>query len=309
MRNEDTFENIVRKDLDVRASDGTYDRIRDIVLNAHGSARTTESAATLILKGRTIMRNPIAKLAVAAAILIALGLGVSVFVSTGSHSGVVWAQVAERVEASRGFIYRTRIIQSQADWDQPLEWTMMTYNCPGHGGRTENIEGPAIDSYYSFDEGIAVSLFHDTKRYTKRTVPPLPAGAVGDMPDGAMAKARIRQFTSGDYRELGRRMIDGVEAEGIETHDSAGFGGNFQVDSQTAQLWVSVLTGYPILIEREVVGNNGTLQIKTVMDQFQWDVELDPAQFKTVIPPDYRRMEIRRGEGGAAALVDAPDGQ
>jgi hypothetical protein len=35
------------------------------------------------------------------------------------------------------------------------------------------------------------------------------------------------------------------------------------------------------------------------MDQFQWDVELDPAQFKTVIPPDYQPLEIRMGEGGA----------
>ena len=99
-KEEDKLEDIVRKDLDVRASDGTYDRLRDIVLNAHRPARTTESAAMLIFKGRTIMRNPIAKLAVAAAVLIAIGLGVSVFITTGSHSGVVWAQVADRVDAA-----------------------------------------------------------------------------------------------------------------------------------------------------------------------------------------------------------------
>jgi hypothetical protein len=297
MSDKDRFEDIVRKDLDVRASDGTYDRMREIVLGAHGPARTTASAATLIFKGRTIMRNPIAKLAVAAAILIALGLGVSIFLSTGHHSGVVWAQVADRVDTSRGFSYRTRTIQSQADWGRPLEWTTMTYNCPGHGGRSENMEGPAIDSYYSFDEGIAVSLFHDMKRYTKQTVPPLPAGAVGDMPDGAMAKAMIRQFTMGAYKELGRQTIDGVEAEGIETHEPAGFGGNFQVDSRTSQLWVSVETGYPIRVESEVVGNNGTLQIKTVMDQFRWDVEFDPSEFTTEIPPDYEPLEILPGGG------------
>jgi hypothetical protein len=283
--------------------------MRDIVLGAHGPARTTESAATLILKGRTIMRNPIAKLAVAAVILIALGLGVSIFISTGSHSSVVWAQVADRVGSSGGFIYRTRTIQKQANWDQPLEWTTMTYNSPGHGMRTEGIEGAASDSYVNYEEGTQIILNHAAKHYIQRTLLPRSAGTEAEPPAGAMAKATILPFTMGEYRELGRRTINGVETEGIETHGFAGFKGNFQVDSQTSRLWVSVETGYPVLVEHEVVGNNGTIEIKTILDQFQWDVALDPAQFKTVIPPGYRRMEMRMREDGAATLVEASDGQ
>jgi hypothetical protein len=94
-----------------------------------------------------------------------------------------------------------------------------------------------------------------------------------------------------------------------ETHESAGFGGNFQVDSRTSQLWLSIETGYPVLAESEVVGNDRSLEIRTILDQFQWDVDLDPAQFQVVIPPGYRRMEIQSKEDGAATLVDAPDGQ
>jgi hypothetical protein len=309
MRKEDKFENIVRKDLDVRASDGTYNRMRDVVLSAHRPARTTGSAATLIFTGRTIMRNPIARLAVAAAILIALGLGVWAFISTGSHSSVVWAQVADRVDASGGFIYRTRTIQKQANWDQPHEFASMTYNSPGHGVRIEGIEGDASDSYINYEEGTQVILNHAAKHYIQRTLPPRPAGAEAEPPAGAMAKAMILPFTAGAYKEIGRRTLDGVQAEGIETHGFAGFGGNFQVDSQTSRLWVSVETGYPVLVEHEVVGNNGTIEIKTILDQFQWDVALDPAQFKTVIPPGYRRMEMRMREDGAATLVDASDDQ
>ncbi len=308
---EDRLEDIVGKDLDVRASDGTYDRMRDIVLSAHGPARTTESAATLIREGRTIMRNPITKLAVAAAILIALGLGVLEFISTGGKSGVVWAQVADRVEASRGFIYRTRQTQTRADMDRPMEHRMIHYQCPAHGSRCEGYQGDRLtmNGYASFDEGTQVILFHDMKRYTQRTLPPLSTGAMGEMSAGDMPKAMVRQFTSGDYKELGRRTINGVEAEGIEVQNPPGYMANFQVDSRTAQLWVSVETGYPVLIESEVVGNNGTLRIKTIEDQFQWDVEFDPSEFKAVIPSDYRRMEIRMGEGGAATMIDAPDGQ
>ncbi len=306
MRNEDKLEDILRKDLDVRASDKAYDRMRDIVLNAHGPAGTTESAATLIFKGRTIMRNPIARLAVAAAILIALGLGVWAFISTGSHSSVVWAQVADRVDASGGLVYRTRNIYRYADRDQPHEFSTMTYQSPRRGMRMEGIEGSRIDSYVSFEEGTQVSLFHDMKRYTQRTLPSLPASAGADIPAGAEARDMVRQFTAGDYKELGRRTIDGVLAEGIETQHVPGGGGNFQVDSETAQLWVGVETGYPVLLEIHVVGNNGTLQVEMIMDQFQWDVELDPSQFKTVIPPDYRLMEIQESEGGAVMEGEFP---
>jgi len=300
-KEEDKLEDIVRKDLDVRASDGTYDRLRDIVLNAHRPARTTESAAMLIFKGRTIMRNPIAKLAVAAAVLIAIGLGVSVFITTGSHSGVVWAQVADRVDASRGFIYRTRQTQTRADLDRPIELCMITYECPAHGSRCEAYEGDRVtmNGYASYDEGTQVMLLHNMKRYTQQTLPPLPAGAGVPLPGGAMPKAMVRQFTSGEYMELGRRTIDGVEAQGIETEYVLGGAGNFQVDSKTAQLWVSVETGYPVLVETHIVGNNGTLQIEEILDQFQWDVELDPSEFKAVIPPDYQLLEIQMGEGGA----------
>ncbi len=309
MKKEDKLEDIVRKDLDVRASDGTYARMRDIVLSTHGPARTTESAATLIFKGRTIMRNPITKLAVAAAILVAIGLGASIFISTGSSSGVVWAQVADRVDACRGFLYQMRQIQTRADREQPRELRTINYECPAYGSRCETYDGDRLimNGYTSYDEGVQVMLFHDMKRYTQRT---LPAGVADARPaTGAMPKAMVRQFTYGHYTELGRRTINGVEAEGIETNESAGFMGNFTVDSQTSQLWVSVETGYPVLIEREVVGNNGTLQIKTVMDQFRWDVEFDPSEFKAAIPADYRRMEIQMGEGGAATMVDAPDDQ
>jgi len=311
MRNEDRFEDIVRKDLDVRASDEMYDRMRDIILSVRGPARTTESAIALILTRRTIMRNPIAKLAVAAGILGVVGLGVFEFISTGGKSGVVWAQVAQKVDASQGFIYQMCQTQTQADMDRPMELRMINYECPAHGSRSEGYDGDRLISngYVSYDEGVQVILLHAMKRYTQRTLPPLPAGAAADLPAGAIPKDMVRQFTSGDYKELGRRTIAGVEAEGIEVQNPMGFGGNFQVDSHTAQLWVSVETGYPVLIESDIVGNNGTLQIKMVMDQFQWDVEFDPSEFHAVIPADYQPLEIRETEEGAVMEGEFPGGQ
>jgi hypothetical protein len=309
MRENDRFADIVRKDLSVRAGDGTYDRMRETVLNAHGTSGKSESAATLIFTRRPIMRNPIARLAVAAAILVAVGLGMFAFVSTGSHSGVVWAQVAPRVNANSGFVYRTRTVQTRSDLDRPIEITTMTSNCPARGGRVEGIEGSAVVSYISYDEGTMVTLFHDMKRYIREGLPPLTEGSEADLSASDVATGMIRQFTAGQYKELGRKVIHGVEAEGIETHDPAGFMGNFQVDSRTAQLWVSVETGYPILIESHTVGNNGTLQIKTIIDEFQWDVEFDPGAFTTTIPADYQPLELLPGGGMAGSMGGPDDGQ
>ena len=257
------------------------------------------------------MRNPIAKLAVAAALLFALGLGMHAFISTGSHSGVVWAQVAERVDASRGFIYQVRQTQTRADMDRPMEIRTINREYPPHGSRSESYDGDRLiaNGYVSYDQGVQVILLHALKKYTRRALPPLPPDAVASMENGAAPKAMVRQFTAGDYRELGRRTIAGVVAEGIEVQNPLGFMGNFQVDSHTAQLWVSVETGYPVLIESEVVGNNGTLQIKMTIDEFQWDVELDPSEFHAVIPPDYQLLEMQESEGGAIMEGEFPSGQ
>jgi hypothetical protein len=72
MKDRSKFEDMVRKDLDVRASDRTYDRLREAVLNARGRSRTAESAATRIIKCRTIVKDPVARLAAAAVIALAV---------------------------------------------------------------------------------------------------------------------------------------------------------------------------------------------------------------------------------------------
>ena len=51
MKPQDRFEDIVKQDLDVRASDRTYDRLRDMVLDAHGRSQTDASAKTLNITG------------------------------------------------------------------------------------------------------------------------------------------------------------------------------------------------------------------------------------------------------------------
>jgi outer membrane lipoprotein-sorting protein len=102
----------------------------------------------------------------------------------------------------------------------------------------------------------------------------------------------VADFLAGEYRKLGRRAIEGVEAEGIEVTKIPNAVSNFEVDSEIAQLWVSIETGYPVMLESTTIGKGGKIRIEMTIDQFQWDVEFDPGQFKADIPPDFTLIEM-----------------
>jgi len=116
MNNRKKFEDTVKDDLDVRASIPTYDRLRDAVLNAHGPARTTASAATLTFTRRMSMRISTAKIVIAtligAGVVTAAAVGVSIqkyrFVEKHPERGYVvrsedghsWMNISEKGAAS-----------------------------------------------------------------------------------------------------------------------------------------------------------------------------------------------------------------
>jgi outer membrane lipoprotein-sorting protein len=58
------------------------------------------------------------------------------------------------------------------------------------------------------------------------------------------------------------------------------------------RLWVSAETGYPVLYESKMSGESEgqVWELESVMDQFQWDVELGPDIFEPNIPPDYEKV-------------------
>ncbi len=102
----------------------------------------------------------------------------------------------------------------------------------------------------------------------------------------------VENFQSCDYRELGQKTIEGVLCEGFETADPAFIGVDvppeleLKIDSLVAHLWVSVETGYPVLLEDEATFS-GKTSFES-FDQFQWDVDLEPSEPN--IPPDYEQM-------------------
>ncbi|MBN2133548.1 MAG: hypothetical protein JW741_28870 [Sedimentisphaerales bacterium] len=286
MKKHDKLEEVMKKDLDVRASDEALDRMREIVLDAHGPSTKTESAATLSSARRKIMRNPIAKFAVAAAVIAAVLVGVTLFRSSGS--GVVWAEVAQKIEASRGVIYRERRGTDSQDALAMKSDYGITYLSPTQY-RAEGFKNDQcwITMYDNRATAKRVVLLHALKQYVIEDI------TLTDEGDRKHANYQdptywVRKFLACEYTKLTRREIDGVLCEGIETTDPA-FCSNESpgIESLIARLWVSIKTGYPVLLEGEFHGESNT---NMTFDQFQWDAEFDASVFEPNIPTDYEQM-------------------
>lgn len=227
------------------------------------------------------MKSPITKLAVAAAVIAVVVLGLFEFIGTGSTSGVVWAEVAQKVQASRGIIFRSRDTAPDSRDGEP-DYTMnYLYSAQS---RLDSYEGDQIIKtiYDDYNTKTVILIDHGHKSYVKMTVEGMEQNDLWRDP-----KSLVQRFLSHEHRELGQKTVEGVLCEGIETTDPAFDGTDFPVDSLMARIWVSVETSYPVQFEVEIVRNNGQIRIAIVVDQFQWDVELNESMFEPNIPADY----------------------
>jgi len=229
------------------------------------------------------MKNPITKLAIAAAIIAAVVLGLFESIDTGSTSGVVWAEVAQKVQASRGCIFRMVRHDTPAPHDGGVDFSMNHYSRTK--ARLDRYKsGEVVNTMYDNCETRTVILVdHIHKSYVQDT-------NAKDMPASfqmADPNSIIQRFLSCEHRELGRQTIDGVLCEGIETTDPAFSGRDDPSEHLVARVWVSVETGYPVQYEAEYVRNDGEIRFDIVTDQFEWDVELDEGLFEPNIPAGY----------------------
>ena len=244
---------------------------------------------------RIIMKSPIIKLAAAAVIIALVVLGLFEFIGTENTSGVVWAEVVRKVEASRGLIVRCTDSTASNEDDYSITYTSPRY-CrkdfyeDGQIIRTGYVDFTTSDTYTLID------VFHIHKLCMtttyKKSVYQFFLEWRNDWTNPGFL---VQMILSGEHSKLEQKTIEGVLCEGIETTDPACLGplpgevNNLQVEFR---LWVSAETGYPVLYESKMSGEHEgeVWESEYVMDQFQWDVELGPDIFEPNIPPDYEEV-------------------
>jgi hypothetical protein len=259
-------------------------KVLEKVLAAHETTSLTGSIPSRSNVRSMIVKNPLTKLGIAVAVLVALLIGLSQL--GGSPAGVAWGQVAERTKASQGVIYRNRLTQSNigdSGADYAISYLSATRS------RQDLYSGDEVTRsiYCDFDAGTVVWIDHEARKYMRR---PMDDETRREQ-HGAWANPGqwVGEFLSRDYTNLGPKTIDGVPCEGIQITDPSFGAATFTVEQLVARVWVSVETGYPALLEGEMTGAGG-LHLAGVLDQFQWDTVIDPGVFEPSIPPDYTEM-------------------
>jgi hypothetical protein len=96
MRHLKRVEKVIRERLHFAAGSNLHDRLLSQVLQAHEESKQATQAPREPLRRRIIMTSPIAKLAIAASIVVAVFIGIGHW---GSAPNVAWAEVAQRFES------------------------------------------------------------------------------------------------------------------------------------------------------------------------------------------------------------------
>jgi len=152
-------------------------------------------------KWRIIMNNRIAKLAAAAVIVIGVFVGFAIITETGSVS---WAQVREQVAAVRAVTYKAAVIGSERG--QAFESRIEGVFAEGLGSLLDiYMDNQLVSQTFALDEDIShITLLNAQKKYIEVEL------TEKNRLDNGDPKAMVEAFLQGDYKELGRREMNGV---------------------------------------------------------------------------------------------------
>lgn len=225
----------------------------------------------------------IPQLAFAGAPLDAIAFGVTGSVGRDFDPEVPRRDSIPEVRLSRGVTLRgIETISSIPNYANYTIW----YFSPKHSRTDYYRDGQIVRSYYVDLETTTHTLvIHQHKHYLARPVTGEDSGFLGKTEDWLNPRYLLARIRSVEHRELGPRTIYGVECEGIETTDVTVLGPLpaevTRLDVEM-RLWVDARTKYPVQYETEMDGEAERKRMSSgcVMDQFQWDVELDPSIFQ-----------------------------
>jgi hypothetical protein len=261
---------------------------------------------------RFVMRNPSVKLAVAAVVVIACVIGLSLWRTTGS--GIALADVLARIEQVKAYrsttsaqFWSTKVTGEEPNKPYNFKEAHDTWLVSKEYGRKSTDEeldpnggwSKTGETYCLPAKRTYISIWPKQKRYRRTEFDDRWAEQFEDSPysPGRLVK-RILEYK---YESLGRSTIDGIEVEGFRTTDP-----NHVVDiinrgeseiQADIKIWVDVKTQLPVRWDSTCVLSYQKENTKKyehfVKHDFQWDVPVAAADFEPVIPEDYTGIVIK----------------
>ncbi len=268
-----------------------HDHLRETLmasLSPHWGKRKCNRLINLIqlFIGGATMKIRITKLAAAALIIIALLIGLNYFGGSLGIAGVAWGEVARKVEEIQMFSYRIKLRISGTPKEK-TELEIVMYNSLEHGMRGDSyVNGKIIStSYMPLTGNGIISVFPHEKEYM-RTL--WSEEQIKRYMESNNPRKVVKKFLEFKYKEIGRDQINGIDVEGITVNDPKFEPGVYE--SLVACLWVDIENRLPVRIKLDGVASGGAMQVQTVVDEFQWDIELDAHDFEPNIPTDYTQV-------------------
>jgi hypothetical protein len=242
---------------------------------------------------RSLMKSPSAQLAVAAVVLIACVIGLSLWRATGS--GIALADVLTQVEQITAYRFQVAMtVSGKTPTGIDVNWNTKSTILIAQAGMkiTTDMAGPndgqaqPTEAYLLPQEKAMIVLRPGDKQYART-----------DLDDTLLEDTRQENYDPSSmlkgildckYESLGRSVIDGVDVEGFQTTDPNYMGETpGRVD---VKIWVDVKTRLPVRSETDVQIEDmqvGDMQIHGVVHDFQWNYPVDANTFKPVILADY----------------------
>ena len=209
--------------------------------------------------------------------------GLSASVGREPSSDVPRSEARQKSELSRGVILRS--IETVSPTPGCADYAIK-YVSPRHSRTDSYKEGQIVRSYYVNLETMTHTLVvHEHKHYLPGQMTGDEEGFLERNEDWLNPSYLLERIQSADHRELGIKTVDGVACEGIETTDPAALG---RLPSEITRLelemrlWINAKTRYPVRFEGKVdcEAEDKRMSSEGALDQFQWDVELDPSVFE-----------------------------
>ncbi len=270
---------------------------------------------------RYIMESRYTKYAgVAAVVLVALAF---LFPDRNAivPESIAWADVQkamEQIQTMRVTGTRNFFFGEDQTPTQKLSVEKLFSFSQGYVDQTFTEDGKLIIEFiYHLPTGTATVLFPTAKRYYRVQIPEARRDELQQITLEGLFEAL---FASGDYRQLEPKEVQGVRAVGFEVSDLTerlfgGLGGSqkianffFPVRSLNARVWVDPKARLPILVEAEgevgpcIITGFRPMRLVEADDRWEFDIELDEAQFNPAIPEDYQELVLPLAAQAGAGL-------
>lgn len=250
---------------------------------------TQTQITTPVAGTRRFSMKRMIKFAVAACVIFAVIGGISIF-DKGTTS-IVLADVVQRVQQARVIFYKMQVTTT----GQPLTASNAPMNISG-AVWISNDYGMKMEMDMNDQPGSITYLLPAQKKLVS-VMPAMKKYMEVDLNDDLLSRIKqqnqdprewVQKMVDSQYKSLGKSTLDGIEVEGFESTDPALAGG--VAETIVVRLWVDTQTGYPVQMDMDMDMNEGKTKMHSVVNHFQWNLDVDAATFLPQITDDYTAL-------------------